>query len=185
MLWLIFSLFLTAAASCGPLNPLFAGGPYKGKVVDAETKGPLVGAVVLAVWYRSAPTLVGTPKDFLDAEEVLTDSQGEFVVGKSPPASWIPGTWVTDPDITIFYPGYGYFPYFHVSPPYPPTGYKGLLEVMEREVVVIELPRLKTEEERRKACTFFIVRGRVPEEKMPNLVRLLRQGGDPCSNTVK
>src|SRR4029077_13907389 len=51
------SLVLTMLAGCGPISPLFAGGPYKGKVIDAETKAPIVGAVVLAVWYRGAPGL--------------------------------------------------------------------------------------------------------------------------------
>ncbi len=43
----VLSLLLLAVCGCGPLNPLFAGGPYKGKVIDSETKEPLSGAVVL------------------------------------------------------------------------------------------------------------------------------------------
>ena len=31
-------------------------GPYRGKVIDAETLGPLEGVVVLGVWYREYPT---------------------------------------------------------------------------------------------------------------------------------
>jgi hypothetical protein len=42
-----FVLSLLAVCGCGPLNPLFAGGPYKGKIIDSETKEPLFGAVVL------------------------------------------------------------------------------------------------------------------------------------------
>ena len=43
----VLSLLLLAVCGCGRLNPLFAGGPYKGKVIDSETKEPLSGAVVL------------------------------------------------------------------------------------------------------------------------------------------
>ena len=43
----LLRLLLLAVCGCGPLNPLFAGGPYKGKVIDSETKEPLSGAVVL------------------------------------------------------------------------------------------------------------------------------------------
>ncbi len=173
MRWSTLIIFLAAITGCGPLNPLFAGGPYKGKVIDAQTKEPLAGAVVLTVWYRSGPTLVGTPRDFLDAEEVLTDSQGEFVVGRSAPASLIPGTWVTDPDITIFYPGYGFFPRYHTGPPWPPTRWKGFLQMME-EGVTIELPRLKTREQRVKALG-GVNPVTVPDERKRNLIRLLNQ----------
>jgi hypothetical protein len=43
----VLRLLLSAVCGCGPLNPLFAGGSYKGKVIDSETKEPLSGAVVL------------------------------------------------------------------------------------------------------------------------------------------
>ena len=140
-------------------------------MVDAETKEPLVGAVVLVHWNVTA-LVPGHPENLLDAEEALTDSQGGFVVGKNPPRSWIPGTQVSLPDITIFQPGYGFFPEQHTSPPWPPTGYKGLLKVMQEDGVVIELPRLKTREERIRVIRRVnpLV---VPREKMPNFVRLL------------
>jgi hypothetical protein len=169
---LFFSIVLVAMTGCGPLNPLFAGGPYKGKVIDAETKNPIVGAVALAVWYRSGPTLVGTPMDFLDAEEALTDKGGEFVVGKHAPASLIPGTWVLGPRITIFYPGYGYFPIHQISPP-ATLGQDKLNEALEK-YVIIELPPLKTGDERLKLYTLFDDGG-VPNEKKPNLIKLLNQ----------
>ena len=43
----VLRLLLLAVCGCGPLNPPFAGGPYKGKVIDSETKEPLSGAVLL------------------------------------------------------------------------------------------------------------------------------------------
>jgi hypothetical protein len=43
----VLRLLLSAVCGCGPLNPLFAGSSYKGKVIDSETKETLSGAVVL------------------------------------------------------------------------------------------------------------------------------------------
>src|SRR4029077_17595325 len=143
------SLVLTMLAGCGPISPLFAGGPYKGKVVDAEIKAPIVGAVVLAVWYRGAPGLGVSSHGFLDAEEALTDKNGEFVIGEHPPASLIPGTWVDGPRIIIFYPNYGFYPVDQISPS-PKLGRDKLNEALEKHAV-IELPPLKTMQEKRKA----------------------------------
>jgi hypothetical protein len=42
----------------------------------------------------------------IDAEEVLTDSRGQFSVGARPPRATMPGTRVSRPDITILKPGY-------------------------------------------------------------------------------
>ena len=148
----------------------FAGGPYKGKVIDAETKAPIIGAVVLAVWYRGAPGLGVSSHGFLDAEEVLTDKNGEFVIGEHAPASLIPGTWVDEPRITIFYPNYGFYPIYQISPS-PKLGRDELNEALEKHAV-IELPPLKTREE--KINLMGLVNPvEVPAEKRRNLIRLL------------
>jgi len=166
------SLVLTFLAGCGPISPLFAGGPYQGKVVDAETKAPIVGAVVLAVWYRGAPGLGVSSNGFLDAEEVLTDKSGEFVIGEHPPASWIPGTWVDGPHITVFYPNYGFYPIYQTTPS-PKLGRDKLNEVLEKHVG-IELPPLKTRKEKLEAYG-LVNPVEVPNEKKLNLNRLMNQ----------
>jgi hypothetical protein len=154
----------------------FAAGPYRGRVVDAETKEPLAGAVVLVYWLRNAPGIGhGPAESFLGAEEALTDDRGEFIVAENPPSNWIPFTWRSLPNFIIFQPGYGYFPrHFATTPPLPPTGFEGLLKIMEKQPVVFELPRLTTREER-----IFVVRGvnplLVPERHMPYFIRSLNQ----------
>lgn len=175
-------VLLITVAGCGLFYPVFAGGPYKGRVIDSETKQPLEGAVVLAVWDSVTPTIADTVDSYLDAEEVLTDSNGRFVVGKHPPTSWRLG-WVEGPKIIVFYPGYGFYPLYHISPPMPLRGTEELLERMEKEELVIELPPLKTREERLKVEGGVLYLS-VPDEKMPNLIRLLnlergRLGLDP------
>src|SRR5436309_7570496 len=55
-------------------------GPYRGRVIDAQTKKPISGAIVVAVWYIDMPALVQRNQVFFDAMEVLTDTDGYFVV---------------------------------------------------------------------------------------------------------
>jgi len=167
-----FLFLLIIAFGCGPIYPLTAGGPYKGRVIDAETKAPIAGAAVLAVWYQHSPGIGSSVDGYLDAEEVLTDKNGDFTVGQYPPASLLPGTWVTGPNITIFYPNYGYWPRYQVKR--YEAGYKALLNEMERGTVAFELPPLKEKKEIEKSY-LLVDPVEVPNEKKPNLIRLMNQ----------
>ena len=143
-----------------PAVDAFAAGPYRGRVIDAETKEPLAGAVVLVYWIRNAPAIGhGPAQSFLGAEEALTDDRGEFIVAENPPSNWIPFTWRSLPNFIIFQPGYGYFPrHFATTPPLPPTGFEGLLKIMEKQPVVFELPRLtKSATTCLKPCTYSLL----------------------------
>src|SRR5215831_16058944 len=151
-----------------------AAGPYRGKVVDAQTKEPIADAVVLIYWNREAPGLGHGPSEaFLDADEALANERGEFTVGANPPRTWVPGTWVSRPHLTIFSPGYGYFP-MHVSTDVPvrSSGDDELFKDMERRLVVFELPRLASREERLRALATVnpLV---VPRSRMPEFIKLL------------
>ena len=55
-------------------------GPYRGRVVDAETGEPIEGVVVLAVWYLVTPTPAGSSRDYYDARETVTNENGEFEI---------------------------------------------------------------------------------------------------------
>jgi len=86
-------------------------GPYEGKVVDADTKQPLEGVVVLGVWNKVYPNVAGSTSEFYDSVELLTDKNGEFK---------IPGKGLTmfsnldEMDVVIFKAGYemlGYGPW--------------------------------------------------------------------------
>jgi hypothetical protein len=158
-------LLLTAVA----FYPLYAGS-YEGRVIDTETKQPLEGAVVLAVWDKEYPTVGGRVSYFLDSEEVLTDLNGRFVVGKLPPVTF--KAFVAGPRILIFCPGYapyGIYPDYKVNPEIV-LDTDTLLRTMEKEELTFELARL-TREER-----LYVVRNidhmDVPEKKKPNLLRL-------------
>lgn len=162
-------LLLVAACSV-PLPRAVVAAPFKGKVVDAETKRPLPGAVVLLWWNLEAPGIAHGPIErFLDAEETLTDDEGEFVIGKWSPQATIPGTWVSDPYFIIHSPGYGWFPMHGVS--VKKRSYEPFWKAMQTELVTFELPRLKTREERVREEIYMLLPSTLPHDQMPKLIR--------------
>jgi len=147
-----------------------ASDAYRGRVVDAETKQPLVGAVVLAIWYRAIPVAPhGPAEDFYDAFEVLTDMRGEFPVPAKVHVTLI-GT-IEGPTFVIYQPGYGYYPVFQIRP----TG--DAIENAFQEFTVVELPRWRTREQRRQLMDLPVWTTKVPAAKMPNLIHRANEEG--------
>lgn len=72
---IIFLAIVTA--SCYPVR---YDGPYKGRIVKAETGEPLEGVVVLGVWYKETVSPGGGVSSYYDAEETITDKDGEFEI---------------------------------------------------------------------------------------------------------
>jgi hypothetical protein len=131
-----------------------ADGPYKGKIVDAETGEPIAGAAVLAVWRKQAPG-IGHPREgIFDAKEAVTDENGDFFI---PGTSGLAVGWrIQEPIFAIFKPGY-----------------EALVGSWRDEWAEARLLRLKTRDERlRNLSTIFIVSGQVPERKYPHLKKL-------------
>ncbi len=161
-------MLLLLPGCLGLFEPLFAKGPYRGRVIDTDTKQPIEGAAVLAVWYSVTPTIGDKVDTYLDAEETLTDKDGRFVIGKHAPISFRPG-WVRGPDITIFYPGYGSYPRYHAAPKVPLGGTVELREMMAKKELTIELRHLTTREERRRIVEGAIPLTEIPLKEIPNL----------------
>ena len=157
--------FLLAAFTAGCGHLIYTTGPYRGRVVDAETKQPLAGAAVLAVWRWEGPGL-GHPREmFYDAVELVTDGNGEFNLPRK--THFTVSGQVTEPDIIIYYPGYGLFPGYQIQP-------KGVaLDSAFREHTVVELPRLKTRKEMEEHAGLPAGTVGVPDAKMPTLIRLV------------
>lgn len=147
---------------------LYSSGPFRGKVIDAETGQPLVGAVVLAIWYREVPVAPhGPATDYHDALEVLTDAQGEFRVPTRTHVTWIGR--IREPVFVIYYPGYGYYPTYQVRP-----RAQEIAEAYEQREFTIELPRLTTQQDRILCAGLPIgVFGKIPTAHIPNLIRLV------------
>ncbi|TAK10128.1 hypothetical protein EPO44_00410 [bacterium] len=131
-----------------------ATGPWKAHVVDAETGKPLEGVVVLAYWIKYTSTAAGLAgPEFYDAEEVVTGPDGRFVIQGRWTFTLLPWTHIRGPELVIFKPGYGQWR-FQGSKDWPDDAYeqdtrtKKAWEQFRGEGVVIELPLLKTREER-------------------------------------
>ncbi len=173
MLWVSVLVGLFFSAGC---SPIFADGPYHGRVIDAETKQPIDGAAVLAVWRKETP-MIGHPMESVhDAQETLTDKDGNFTIpGMS---TFSPISRILEPLFTIFTPGY--------------RAYNGLLKPLVYHVptglyekdgrTVAEVRKLTTRDERLRnldrgyvpACLPNEKHSRLclPMEKFANMIRL-------------
>lgn len=158
--WVVILL----VTGCGHL--VYSSGPYRGWVLDAETKEPLVGAAVLMILYKQVPVGGHMPEAFVDAVEVLTDVEGEFTISRQTHA--ILFGWLLRPTLVAYYPGYAPYPSLHARP----QG-RDVTIAYEQKVFSVELPRSKTREERVEHAGVPIYAGGVPEEKMPNLIHLV------------
>lgn len=139
-------------------------GPYRGRVIDAETKQHIAGAGVVAIWALMKSEFSSMIMAFYDAREAVTDSNGEFVLyAEDIENAALPQT--LRPTFIIFSPGYGSFPGSQIAP----QGSVGA--IFEQAGTTVELHRLKTLAERLRIIGGLLPA--VPEEKIPNLLRLI------------
>jgi hypothetical protein len=162
---LLASVVLAAVVTSGCGGHLvYPSGPFRGRVVDADTGQPLVGAAVVAAWFLEQPLAVHGTATAYDVVEVLTDDKGEFMVPHQTHVTLVGS--VNEPRITIYMSGYGPFPWSQRAP----TG-EALRDAFQ-EPTVIELVRGSTREKRLEYLDRAWVSG-VSEEAIPNFVRLL------------
>ena len=140
---------------------------FSGRVIDADTKEPISGAVVLAVYYKSLASVAGSSSLTVDGQEILSDENGEFTISEK--RRWFAlYRGYTEGNLTIFKPGYGAFPTHKSSKAigenksWPPP----------EKYVVYELPKLKTWEERRSNLP---TRPEIPYKKMRAFLRLINE----------
>ena len=89
----------------------FRDGPYSGKVIDADTKEPIAGAVVLAIWtleFHGGPA--GALEKLCDVKVTTTDTKGEFTMSKGSGFHLWPFTDIDKARFTIFKGGYDAYP---------------------------------------------------------------------------
>lgn len=143
-LLVVWSLVLiTCGSSCSAVNPrAWTAGPYRGRVVDAETSEPIEGAVALVSWRRFYPMPFHATEGPFAARETVTGKDGRFSLPGAP-LSWIPLTALSPPAFRVFKAGFDSFPSFLDPENNPPTA-SALLSESE---VTIGLRKLKTKEE--------------------------------------
>jgi hypothetical protein len=156
-------LVVSLTGACGG-HLIYPSGPYRGRVIDADTGQPLAGAVVVARWFLEHPLAVHGTATAYDVDEVLTDDQGGFVIPRRTHATLVGS--IQEPRFTIYALGYGPYPGFHRAP----TG--EAMETAFRDVTVVELVQGKTPKERSNYMGWALPMG-VTEEQVPTLYRLI------------
>lgn len=187
---------------------------FHGRVINAETKEPIEGAVVVAV-YKEYPVISGPGgggQSIMDIKEILTNIKGEFYF---PSYTTVIQPFSIEGSVTfiIFKPGYGSFPDGRINPPklmmsHVPPGNSNygswdlsfeeffsdeagtVKEFWGREPLkmgenppqkinlamgVVELPKLKTREERKKIIPYVFPNADEFLEKQKNLIRLINE----------
>jgi hypothetical protein len=152
-------------------------GPWKGKIIDVETKEPLEGAVVLAVWQRVYRTPTGSSSYFYEAKETVTNKAGEFEIPSYTPFNMLPIiSYMSGPEFTIFKPGHGSLHGLALGGYF--TGEKQGIQDFELQgrkyrfaLGLVELPPLRTWDERSKA-SMISPYGDIPTTKWPLLNEL-------------
>lgn len=99
----LFLIVLTACALCGCVSLVYYDGTYHGRVIDAQTREPIEGAVVLGVWSKGYMGAGGIAHEYYDARETVTDAQGEFSIEGMGPRVM---THLQKMDVVIFKAGY-------------------------------------------------------------------------------
>ena len=168
-LFLYVSFFCLATFGCAA----YADGPYHGRLIDAETKLPIEGAAVFAQWWVHH---LGTlpPQSYYDAQETLTDQQGNFVIPgiMNPPTD--PTVILDPPSFIIFKPDYQAIGGRRLKSMSPEDqAYSKIKDNVYEEngIMVVEVRRLTTREERLDNLGKISISSRVPEEKYPELIR--------------
>lgn len=118
--------------------------PFEGKVIDADTKEPIEGAVVLALYYYKTYSVAGTNSNLKDGRETVTDKNGEFKLPRV--RRWfVVNRGYPEGTLEIFKPGYGTL--WHKrseavgdNKSWPTPG----------KYIVYELPALETKSERKR-----------------------------------
>ncbi len=176
---LLIIIFMCLSVSCTRAKT------FKGRVIDADTKEPIEGAVVVAAWYKESWIPLGENIVKLkDVKETLTDKNGRWSIrGPSGGNSLSYGLAIgglfyhtREPEFIIFMPGYCSWPngfsidactnQMHI------TGYK---EKIIGEGGTLELPKLTKREDRIRAQALQEPAAEGVDEKLRELHKLLNQ----------
>ncbi len=157
--WSAAGLALALLGACGSARPHAWWGPFRARIVDAETKQPIAGAVVLALWWEEVGLFHSQTRVY-ETREALSGPDGVVELRRIPGSFFRWG--VQRPDFRTFAPGYRLGDWVVT----PPTGEPFI------DPTVVEMRRVKTREERLAALPS---RPSIPPEKMCLLTRAINQ----------
>lgn len=165
MIRILATCFIVATVLLFNIGEAFAGWgwvvyherSFKGRVIDAETKEPIEGAVVVAKYNARYIGPTGGHDTLIDVQEALTDKDGNFHMPSLTTLIY-PLAWGTGTTFLLWKPGYKAAEkndwFFKEEPgtvvTRPVFTEKGL-EPKPVRVGIVELERAKTREEREKA----------------------------------
>jgi hypothetical protein len=163
--------------------PKTHGKTFSGRVIDADTREPIEGVVVVVYWHEARRTSIGDlssrPKD---VKETLTDKNGEWSVtgpagGENTISSYlslITGMYYTrEPEFIIFKPGYCCWPEgFAIDACSEKLNPEGNGKI--REGNIIELLKLRREKDRVRNIP-GIAGGENALEKQKEFIRLINE----------
>ncbi len=146
---------------------------FHGRIVDAETDRPLAGAVVTVIWARSS--YLGyepSPREFLSAQETVTDSVGNFTLQASSGLNWEPFSLRSEPWIVMYQPAYEPLVKYNFGR----HGFEtpGVLVDALKSGATVRLRKLRSEEIRKYADLGAVLLSLSPPfERIPNLTRAI------------
>ncbi len=174
---LFFTFILLSTSACATT--------FKGRVIDADIREPIEGAVVVASWSEERATVAGPTSRFKDVKETLTDENGEWAI-KGPKGSkggniraiftFLTGTYYTRPPLFVVF-----------KPGYCPWPRKFMIEVCKEKTKtynfgnssnigeILELPKLTRREDRQRALPGTVGFSREFDKKQLKFLRLINE----------
>jgi len=160
---------------------------FRGRVVDADTKEPLEGTVVVASWYKESWIPLGeTMVKLKDVKETLTDKNGKWSIrgpsgGGTNSLSYyfaVAGVFyhTREPEFIIFKPGYCSWPNgFHIDSCKGRMDITGVKEKKLGEGGTLEVPKLASRVDRTRAQAIQEPVDEGVDGKLGQLHRLLNE----------
>lgn len=180
LLMFVLTAFIAPAAGCLYHKPEFSG-----QILDKETKQPIEGAVVVAVYNKENVGFgAGANTDIITVQEALTNNNGKFHIPSY--TTFLAPIFTRESFATfiIFKPGYASLSGINLEEYF--LNEKG----SEREMTllyttqtirfsphgIVELPKIKTREERIKAMQDVSIPGPdIPSRKMQTLIKIYNE----------
>jgi len=155
---------LVASYTLTACSPFFHEPTFNGTILDVETKQPIEGAVVMAVYYkRSMGMGAGQYSSIINIRETLTNKDGTFLIPSYTTLLFLPFTWQDRPMFLLYKPGYASLEWplksnftgeettnREMSPWLDPL-LRNKYKVILRVPGIVEIPKLKTKDERRSS----------------------------------